>query len=161
MLWIIVAIVGIFGIIFALSTITKSRRVRDTLPHDDHHDADSGHGDSHSDHTANQGTHDDHHDDSSTPDWLKSAESPFGSEDILAKEVTENTQTHTPEWMHDHEEKHVETEKKADIPVPADTAHHDNTPDWLKDTHEDTHDTLPPIPSVSVETKTPETTHSI
>lgn|GEM_PF-1517278 len=75
--------------------------------------------------------------------------------------MTENTQTHTPEWMHDHEEKHVETEKKSDTSV-SDTAHHENTPDWLKDTHDDTHtDTLPATPPTPLETKTPDIAHPL
>jgi len=161
MMWIIIAIVGLFGIIFALSTITKSRRAKVSPPHDDHTNTDSGHGDTHDHPTEDHSVHDDHHDEWSTPDWLKSAESPFGSEDVLAKEVTENTQTHTPEWMHDHEEKHVETEKKSDTSV-SDTAHHENTPDWLKDTHDDTHtDTLPATPPTPLETKTPDIAHPL
>lgn len=48
--------------------------------------------------------------DESTPDWLKNNESPFGSEDVLSKEVnTSATEEHTPEWMHDHHEQETKT----------------------------------------------------
>jgi hypothetical protein len=84
----------------------------------------------------NSGT-DENHDDS-TPDWLKNNESPFGSDDVLSKEVTESRDTtHTPEWMHDHAEKVVQSSV---ISSGLDENHDDSTPDWLKgaDTHADT-----------------------
>jgi|GEM_PF-1479584 len=62
MMWIIIAIVGLFGIIFALSTITKSRRAKVSPPHDDHTNTDSGHGDTHDHPTEDHSVHDDHHD---------------------------------------------------------------------------------------------------
>lgn len=60
--------------------------------------------------------------DDSTPDWLKNTESPFGSEDVLSKEVSESkTEAHTPDWMNDQE--HTEKEvQSAPVITPAQSA---------------------------------------
>ena len=89
-----------------------------------------------------------------TPDWLKNAESPFGSEDVLSQEVSQsNTDTHTPDWMNDHhEEKTAATptvapvvEKTIPVEAPATQA---DVPDWLKDEGIKT----PEVPSPLVDT---------
>jgi PKD repeat protein len=137
LLWIGLAIVGLFGVIFAWSKIASSRHThRDTSHANPHNQWTSETHDAHETHDAPS---DMHHDDTNTPDWLKSAESPFGSDDVLSKEIAheEDHKTHTPEWMHDHEEKHEEKHtlpEKTSEPVPA--SHSEETPDWLKDTPE-------------------------
>lgn len=68
------------------------------------------------------------------PDWLKPTESPFGSEDVLSKEVSQNqNEVHTPEWMGSQTPAQPETK---------DNTPHD-VPDWLKDSHESTSTTTP------------------
>lgn len=89
---------------------------------------------SHTDDTHNNSSDDGHFDpvpsapssDDSTPDWLKNTESPFGSEDVLSKEVSESkTETHTPDWMDDHAEhteKEVQSAPVITAPEPAQSA---------------------------------------
>lgn len=89
-LWIIVSIIGLFGMIFAWHKIGKSNTAS-SVPNEKipptpepaptilSNEANTHEG---------------------GPDWLKATESPFGSEDILSKEVSQNqNEVHTPEWM--------------------------------------------------------------
>jgi hypothetical protein len=152
-LWIIVAVVGLFGMIFAWSKIAGSRHINEdiappsnTLPEVKEAQTVAPH-------------------DETTPDWLKPTDSPFGSEDVLAKEVTQATQEQTttaPEWMHE-EEKPVSTPS---TPEPSPETH--DVPDWLKDTHETSvvSNSTPSwlteeTPTTPVETTEPETTQVV
>jgi Type IV secretion system pilin len=132
-LWIGVIIVGLFGALFAWSKITHTKQVDEDI-HEDKSPAlnkeNSSVWDNHTEVWHDQGT----------PDWLKSAESPFGSEDVLSKEVwqSQEPQTHTPEWMRDHEEKEVASIPSLTPIAPSTSEHSETTPDWLKDTtHEE------------------------
>ncbi len=121
-LWIVVAIIGLFGMIFAWSKIAGSRHINDDIAPPSNTPTPAPQST-----TVSSPVHDE-----GTPDWLKPTESPFGSEDVLSKEVSNQTAstTTTPEWMHEHEEKAVESATTTP------TEHHDDVPDWLKDTHE-------------------------
>ena len=123
-LWVIVAIVGLFGMIFAVSKMAGSRHINEDIS-----PANSTPAPSPAPEVKNTGT--DH--DESAPDWLKPTESPFGSEDVLSKEVSNQTTSEptTPSWMQEHEEKAVAT-----ATTNTTTDHHEDVPDWLKDTHE-------------------------
>lgn len=114
---------------------------------------------------------------SDTPDWLKESGSPFGEEDVLAKEVSSSekknetattpaqTTTHTtssdiPDWLHDsHDTQHTsekpETTPKAE--TQATTPKTNDIPDWL---HEDTHPSTIPDTTATpvVPTNEPTTT---
>ena len=136
LLWIALAVVGIFGMIFAGSRILAARKAK-SQPTDTNHAGD-GHGDDFPlTPTTPTPTAD------GTPDWLKNTESPFGSEDVLSQEVSQtqsSTETHTPDWMNDHHEEEKITpaapivapvvEKPTPVQAPAQTA---DVPDWLKD----------------------------
>ncbi len=115
--------------------------------------------------------HDDHATSSSdTPDWLKEAGSPFGEEDVLAKEsslsekasqpvvaATPATSTKPasdiPDWLHDSHDEKTPTPKEThttEKPVTEPTKQND-IPDWL---HEDN------APSITPENNAPAATTS-
>lgn len=117
LLWIVVAIIGLFGMIFAWTKIAASRKTKisntgDSSTPTETPDPLSPFPSAPTDPVANDGT----------PDWLKGSESPFGSEDVLSQEVAQsNTETHTPDWMNDHAEKEVQSTPPmtpAAIPTP-------------------------------------------
>lgn len=89
------------------------------------------------------------------PDWLKPTESPFGSEDILSKEVSQSQDTHanTPEWMHDHEEKEV-AQNTISVPEPVSTTH--DVPDWLQENHAPVEKASTPVVTPAETPATPE-----
>jgi len=88
-----------------------------------------------------------------TPDWLKSSESPFGSEDILSQEVSQSsTEAHTPDWMNDHAEKEVASTPAITPPAIEASA---EVPDWLKETPKEE----VPVSEKSATTPTPEEIH--
>jgi len=132
LLWIGLAIVGLFGAIFAWGKIAASRKkgtsgietisqpisISEASPAVTETSTDT------------------------TPDWLKSSESPFGSDDVLADEVHQaSTEAHTPDWMDDHttppqQETKNHTEEIVPPPAPAPTAPMTipgDVPDWLQD----------------------------
>lgn len=136
LLWIALAVVGIFGMIFAGSRILAARKTK-SQPTDTSHAGDAHGDDFPLTPTTPTPTAD------GTPDWLKNTESPFGSEDVLSQEVSQtqsSTETHTPDWMNDHHEEEKITpaapivapvvEKPTPVQAPAQTA---DVPDWLKD----------------------------
>lgn len=131
LLWIGLAIVGLFGAIFAWGRIAASRKkaasgietisppITPEVPP-----------------TVTETSTD------TTPDWLKSSESPFGSDDVLADEVHQaSNEAHTPDWMDDQtapakEETENHTEEIVPPPAPAPTAPMTipgDVPDWLQD----------------------------
>lgn len=100
------AVIGLFGMIFAWTKIAASRATKTPL----NNDPNSAPSDTSTNAVPITSTPSS---DDSTPDWLKNTESPFGSEDVLSKEVSESkTEAHTPDWMNDHTE-HVEKEVKS------------------------------------------------
>lgn len=173
LLWIAVAIAGLLGMMFAWKKIAGAKRTDDAHGLEAH---DISHVSSNTD-VSGAEVHPDGSlsVDENAPDWLKSAESPFGSEDILSKEVSESAQAsaaHTPDWMHDHGETPTIESNTAPAPVPAPapapapvppapeptpitstpSETHD-IPDWLK---EDTHGSPSPEASVTATTTPPE-----
>lgn len=116
--------------------------------------------------------HDNHATSSSdTPDWLKEAGSPFGEEDVLAKEtslpdktsqpaVTTASDTSTkpasdiPDWLHDsHDEKTPAPQETHTIEKPtADSAKQNDIPDWL---HEESTTPVTPENNVPATTSKP------
>jgi hypothetical protein len=141
--------------IFAVSKMAGSRHINEDIS-----PANSTPAPSPAPEVKNTGT--DH--DESAPDWLKPTESPFGSEDVLSKEVSNQTTSEptTPSWMQEHEEKAV-----AATTTNTTTDHHEDVPDWLKDTHETPVSTTPPswlteeTPDKKEEVPAPEPTEAI
>ncbi len=160
-LWVCLAIIGVFGMIFAISKI-RSRQSGGDIPHDDSlspvDNSDTSHGPGwlHEDHgdIASTPSTEDHAE--GTPDWLKATESPFGSEDVLSKEVQSSPAVSggasTPDWMHD--------EGAHNTPIKSEETHEkekiaeQETPDWLADTskkHTET-ETKNPAPEINTTT---------
>lgn len=145
-LWICLAIIGVFGIIFAISKIRSSGQRGVSMPHDDSlspidNSAEEPHGPNwlHEEHAdiANTPLEENHAE--GTPDWLKAADSPFGSEDVLAtKEVASGPvtppSTTTPDWMHDDHGTHVPETLQSVTASATNTPETTTTPDWLADT---------------------------
>lgn len=154
-LWVVVAVIGLFGMIFAVSKMAGSRHINEDIS-----PANSTPTPSPAPEVKNTGT--DH--DESAPDWLKPTESPFGSEDVLSKEVSNQTTSEptTPSWMQEHEEKAVVA-----TTTNTTTDHLEDVPDWLKDTHETPVPTTPPswlteeTPDKKEEAPAPEPTEAI
>lgn len=111
-----VAVIGLFGMIFAWTKIAASRATKIPI-------ADDSHGSSTQENANSISAPSAEVSDDSTPDWLKNTESPFGSEDILSKEVSSsNTESHTPDWMNDHEEHTEKQVQSAPAITPAEPA---------------------------------------
>lgn len=77
----IIVIVGLFGSIFAISRIGASRVKKNVEESSTPQSAKSISQETHAEISGKSA--DEEHPDENTPDWLKSAESPFGSDDVL------------------------------------------------------------------------------
>lgn len=174
LLWLGVAIVGIFGVLFAWRKISNRPHDQDIMSSPDEHapvDPTAVKPDT----SAGVSDHDEH-----APDWLKEAESPFGSVDILSEsqktpagDISPQTesQVHTPDWMKDQEHDNTvkedagiklnesvtlsKDESATEIPVSTSVASQsqatssDSVPDWLRDDHE----TIAPLSPIPEETE--------
>lgn len=90
-LWLGLAIIGLFGAIFAWGKVVSTKKKsenREDAPHPEIISETPPIIEAAAE---------------TTPDWLKSSESPFGSDDILSQEVSQpSTEAHTPDWMNDN-----------------------------------------------------------
>lgn len=163
LLWIVVAVIGLFGMIFAWTKIAASRKTKISNTGDSPASTESPEPLSPLPSTPTETVTND-----GTPDWLKGSESPFGSEDVLSQEVaSSSTETHTPDWMNDNTEKGVQS-------TPAITSSGVETsaevPAWLKEApKEEIHtpeempaaEEKPPIPEVMSTQAAPKTDDDI